>query len=554
MMQFEQTALNSLDSYKLGHPDQYPEGITKVSSNFTPRSLTHLNVPVEFKADNKIIWFGALKFFLWNLKRVWDETFFKRPWSEVYAEIQSLYPAFCGPNGYNAKRLHELWALGYLPLEIKALDEGSRVNIGVPVLVVTNTRDEEYWLPNSIETWLSFDLWRPSTSATIAFVYRKIISAAAVATGGNMDFVMWQGHDFSARGMGGFVDGTRSGLGHLTCFFGTDSVAAADAMNKIYGGGIYGSVPATEHAVMCAGGKESELQTFRRLLKMYPNGIGSIVSDTWNFWNVVGGPTSIAAQLKDEILARGDDEFGNGKVVFRPDSGDPVRILCGYKIYDYASNDDLSNAEIAEEYEVVRTNEGKYYLIKPEYCEPEYYPYAGHIDGYSIVKEISEYEAKGAVDCLAEIFGTTTNAKGFKTLNRKVGLIYGDSITPERAQEILRRLEDKGYASDNVVFGIGSYTYQYNTRDTLGFAMKATYIEKNGVGEAIFKDPVTDNGTKKSATGLLRVDKVGNDFVLKQNCTPEEFAGGELKTVFLNGEVLLDENFDKIRARVAESL
>lgn len=543
---FKQTAVNSLDSYKIGHPDQYPEGITKVVSNFTPRSETYLKVPDKYKR-NKIVWFGALQLFLLNLNEVWRTTFFDRPWHELEPEIVALYGPFCGPNGYKATRLKRLWALGYLPLEIKALPEGAHVTINVPVVSITNTVDEFFWLPNSVETWLSFDLWRPATSATIAFVYRKILESYADQTGGNKDFVMWQGHDFSARGMGGFVDGARSGLGHLTSFFGTDSVGAADAMNKVYGGGIYGSVPATEHAVMCAGGKESELETFRRLIRMYPNGIVSIVSDTWNFWNVVGGPTSIAAQLKDEILARGDDEFGNGKVVFRPDSGDPVKILTGYKVYDESiGTDDVW--DVVENYEAVLI-EGKYFLIESQ-CDP----FDGFIYGYKPGKEISEWEAKGAVECLAETFGTTTNAKGYKTLNRRVGLIYGDSITPERAEQILERLMDNGYASDNVVFGIGSYTYQYNTRDTLGFAMKATYVEKNGVGEAIFKDPVTDSGTKKSARGLLRVDLVDGEYVLTQDCTPEEAEGGELRVVYRDGVILLDDSFELIRARVAEGL
>jgi nicotinamide phosphoribosyltransferase len=546
---FKQTAANSLDSYKIGHPEQYPEGLTRVVSNFTPRSESHLKVPEKYKR-NKIVWFGALALFLQELNYVWRTTFFERSWADLEKEVIALYGPFCGPNGYKATRLKRLWALGYLPLEIKALPEGTHVPIGIPVVSVTNTVDEFFWLPNSVETWLSFDLWRPATSATIAFVYRKILEEAAERTGGNKDFVMWQGHDFSARGMGGFIDGARSGLGHLTSFFGTDSVASADAMIQLYGGGVYGSVPATEHSVMCAGGKESELETFRRLIKRYPNGIVSIVSDTWNFWNVVGGESSIAAQLKEEILARGDDEFGNGKVVFRPDSGDPVKILTGYKVYD-AEKDEvhLCGAEVVEEGFEVELLKGKYYLIEPQYDH-----YDDYCFDYALGAEISEWEAKGAVQCLAEIFGTTTNAKGFKTLNRKVGLIYGDSITPERAEQILQRLEENGYASDNVVFGIGSYTYQYNTRDTLGFAMKATYIEKDGVGEAIFKDPITDSGTKKSARGLLRVDLVDGEYVLKQDCTPEEAEGGELRVVYRDGVILVNDSFDTIRARVASEL
>jgi len=164
-------------------------------------------------------------------------------------------------------------------------------------------------------------------------------------------------------------------------------------------------------------------------------------------------------------------------------------------------------------------------------------------------------EQKGAVDCLAEIFGTTTNDKGYKTLNQRVGLIYGDSITPERCEEILRQLAAKGYASDNIVFGVGSYTYQYQTRDTLGFAMKATYRVTNGKGCAIFKDPKTDNGTKKSARGLLCVHKapLSGDYILVDGVSAEGEEKGELKTVYLNGNILVDDSIEVIRARLASA-
>lgn len=544
---FAQTALNSLDSYKLGHPDQYPAGTRQVVSNFTPRSITHLNVPREFKQKNKIIWFGALQLFLQELNHVWETTFFSRAWGEIDAEAQKLYPAFCGPNGYVTKRLRKLWERGYLPIEIKALPEGSFVDVNVPVLTITNTSPDEYWLPNSLETWLSFDLWRSSTSATIAFVYRDILEAHAYNTGASKDFIMWQGHDFSPRGMGGFYDAARSGLGHLTSFWGTDNIPAADAMNKLYGGGMYGSVPATEHAVMCAGGKANELETFRRIIKTYPNGIVSIVSDTWNFWNVVGGPTSIAAQLKDEILARGYDAFGNSKVVFRPDSGDPVRIITGYDVVGYFDTEaefyaKFDNRANFDKYSAVSIADKFYRAVNHDFCR------------VAVGEELSVYEVDGAVQCLAGIFGWTINDAGYRNLCPRVGLIYGDSITADIADEMLQRLADKGWASDNIVLGIGSFTYQYNTRDTLGFAMKATAVV-NADNEliAISKDPITDNGTKKSASGLLRVDiDIMGDYVLTQNCTWEEFNGGELKVVYRNGEVLLNDSMDEIRARINE--
>jgi len=492
---FKQTALTSIDSYKLGHADQYPEGTTKVYSNFTPRNNSYFNAPTEYK-ENTIVWFG-LQAFIQELKELWDETFFKQPKEQVTKEFAGLVTPFCGPNGFDIKRLEVLHDLGYLPLQIKALPEGSKVQMNVPVLTITNTRSEEFWLPNFFETHLSTELWKASTSATISYTYRKIIDKYAELTGGSKEFVMWQGHDFSVRGMSGINDAAKSGAGHLLSFAGSDNIPALKLVNDCYYGKetfVAGSVPATEHSVMCAGGKDSEIDTFRQLIKTYPSGVVSIVSDTWDYFNVI---TNTAKELKEEILARTPDSLGLAKVVFRPDSGDPVKIICG---------------------------------------DPE--------------AEVGSSQYKGSVECLAEIFGTTTNDKGFKTLNPRVGLIYGDSITMQRADEILKRLAAKGYASDNVVFGIGSYTFQYNTRDTFGFAMKATYVEINGEGQAIFKDPKTDSGLKKSAKGLLKVTKEGDTFVLHNDVSKDGEQEGLLRTVFLNGTLLNQETFADIRSRL----
>lgn len=498
-MKFQQTALTSLDSYKLGHADQYPEGTTKVYSNFTPRSANYLNIPAEYK-EQEIVWFG-LQAFLFELKSIWNETFFMKDFEDVASEFSEIVAPFCGPNGFNIERLRFLHKLGYLPLEIKALPEGSKVNINVPVLTITNTVPECYWLPNFLEAWMSSELWKSSTSATISYAYRKIIDKYADLTGGSKEFVSWQGHDFSVRGMSGITDAAKSGAGHLLSFTGTDNIPAVKLIRDVYNGAstfIGGSVPATEHSVMCAGGKDAEVETFRRLIKNYPSGVLSIVSDTWDFWNVI---TNTAKELKEDILSRKPDSLGLAKVVFRPDSGDPVKIICGDK--------------------------------ESEIGSPEY---------------------KGAVECLAEIFGTTTNSKGFKTLNQHVGLIYGDSITHERADSILKLLMEKGFASDNIVFGIGSYTFQYTTRDTLGFAMKATYIEIDGEGTAIFKEPKTDDGTKKSAKGLLKVNNVDGKYMLENNVSIEDERTGCLQTVFMNGSIAKTEYFEEIRKRLVENL
>jgi nicotinamide phosphoribosyltransferase len=157
-------------------------------------------------------------------------------------------------------------------------------------------------------------------------------------------------------------------------------------------------------------------------------------------------------------------------------------------------------------------------------------------------------EMKGAVQCLWDIFGGTVNERGFKDLDNHIGLIYGDSITPVRAIQILNGLRAKGFSSSNIVFGIGSFTYQYTTRDTYGFAVKATYGEVNGVGRDIFKDPVTDNGMKKSARGLLAVS---NGILYEQ----QDSLGvpSDLVPVFKDGKILVEQTLAEIRARVAAS-
>lgn len=540
---FEPTALTSCDSYKLGHADQYPEGITKVYSNFTPRSMSHFNVPKEYK-DNKIVWFG-LQGFLQELNMIWKFSFFMEDWDFVEAEAKTMYAPFVGPKGFDTSRLKALYDLGYLPLEIKALPEGSQVPIGVPVLTITNTLPEFAWLPNFLETWISSELWKSSTSATTSLVYRKIINKYAELTGGNKDFIQWQGHDFSVRGMSGIADSAKSGAGHLLSFTGTDNLPAVKYLNDCYKGEftfVGGSVPATEHSVMCAGGKESELETFRRLIKTYPSGVVSIVSDTWDFWNVI---TNTAAELKEEILNRVPDQFGLAKTVFRPDSGDPVKIICGYKSITRAKLLECEWEAHDDGVEVVEFEDGTFFELIPVFDR-----YDGCFEEFEYGDELSRSEVKGAVECLWDIFGGTTNELGYRTLNQRVGLIYGDSITPQRCEAILEGLMDKGFASDNVVFGIGSFTFQYQTRDTLGFAMKATYVEINGVGQAIFKDPKTDSGTKKSAKGLLQVSKIGEDFVLHNEVSVSDEKEGELRTVFKDGVLPRQETLADIRSRL----
>ena len=384
--------------------------------------------------------------------------------------------------------------------------------MGVPVLTIKNTLPEFYWLTNFLETLISNLLWKPITSATIAFEYKKLLMEASAKTDKeNIGFVQFQGHDFSMRGMDGLDATTSSSLGHAISFMGSDSLPAIYGARKFYGEteAVVHSVNATEHSVMCAGTKDDELGTFKYLMEQFPAGILSIVSDTWDLWKVI---TEILPQLKDQILAR------DGKIVIRPDSGDPVDIICGAIDYRKHSKSWEENA--------------KNYNAKYGWNSPKL------------------YEIKGVIELLWDIFGGTVNEQGYKVLNQKIGAIYGDSITLDRAKEICERLEAKGFASTNIVLGIGSFTYQYNTRDTFGFAMKATYVEVNGVGREIFKDPITGDGTKKSAKGLLKVENNLHSYQLVDQVSWEEEEKGCLQTIFKNGEFLNEITLSEIRTNL----
>ncbi|UOF78246.1 putative nicotinate phosphoribosyltransferase [Caudoviricetes sp.] len=468
------------DFYKTDHRRQYPHGTTLVYSNLTPRTS-------RIDGVDAVVVFGIQYFIKDYLIRRFNEGFFKKDKKEVIAAYKRRTDNALGPDAFPLDHLEKLHDLGYLPIKIKVLPEGSLCPLRVPFLTIQNTKPEFFWITNFLETIMCNVLWGAVNSATIAHQYRKILDEYADKTSDIPEFVQWQGHDFSMRGMFGLEASLISGMAHLISFTGTDTIPAIDALENFYGANsekelIGGSVPATEHSVMCMGGKCDELATYRRLLtEVYPKGIVSIVSDTWDYWKVF---SEIIPQLKNEIMQR------DGKFVVRPDSGNPVEIICGTD------------------------------------------------------------NKKGSIELLWDIFGGTVNSKGYKQLDPHIGLIYGDSITIDICKQICSGLEEKRLASTNVVFGIGSYTYQYNTRDTLGFAMKSTYGEIDGVGVEIFKDPITDSGVKKSAKGLLRVN---SDLTLSEGVSRTEENKGLLETVFLDGVLIKDQKLSEIRKRLNES-
>ena len=488
------------DGYKLDHRRQYPEGTEYVYSNWTPRSNNYFP-----EATEGVVVFGIQYFIKEYLLKRFTSEFFKQPKDVAVKTFKRRVDTFLGENNVGTQHIEELHDLGYLPIKIKALPEGTLCPIRVPALTFINTHPKFFWLTNYFETLISTTLWLPMTSATSARLYKKELKRHAEATGFEPnDFSI---HDFSMRGMAGLEAAIMSGMAHLTSFTGSETIPALSALEEYYNCNaekelIAGTIPATEHSVMCAGGDATELETFRRLItEVYPNGFVSIVSDTWDFWKVMSEYT---VALKEEILAR------DGRVVFRPDSGDPVDIICGYEKYEYHS---------------------------------------------MITGDVVTSKVKGAYELLWDIFGGTINDKGFKVLNPKVGIIYGDSITLERQKEIYKRLEEKGFCASNLVLGVGSYTYQYKSRDSLGFAMKATWCQINGQEVEIFKQPKTDDGTKNSLKGLIGVyydDYMQLTAYDQADKSIEE--KGELITIFEDGKLVKEYSLTEIRDNVNKSL
>jgi len=480
------------DFYKVAHRAMYPQGTELVYSTWTPRGSRMPGV-------DHVVWFGGQAFFQEYLIDLFQEHFFGRPKAEVIAEYARVIKFTLGEPNPFVRHLEELHDLGYLPLSIHALPEGSLVPLRTPVLTIQNTNPKFFWLTNFIESLASAELWQPSTSATIAREYKLLLERYAQKTVGDVSFVPFQGHDFSMRGMSSLRSAITSGLGHLTSFVGTDTIPAITAAELYYDANIEKelvgtSVPATEHSIQCSYG--DDMAYLERMLSVvHPSGIVSIVSDGYDFWDVIG---RVVPALKEKILARKGGPVGD-KVVIRPDSGDPVLIVCG--------DPDAPAGSLAR---------------------------------------------KGAVEALWDIFGGTKSASGYKMLDPHIGLIYGDAITLTRAQQILRRLEEKGFASTNVVFGIGSYTYQYNTRDTFGFALKSTLCVIDGQEKPIFKDPKTDDGVKKSQKGRVAVFRQGDTFTFKDGYKlNERVEGDQLVEVFRDGKIVNRQKFADVKARIS---
>jgi len=412
---------------------------------------------------------------------------------------------------FDASHFEALHDLGYLPIRVKSLPEGIETNPNVPHMTFINTVNGFAWLTLYLETIISSLSWKPTTSATIALQYKRNLVKWVMKTDPtNAWLIDFLAHDFSARGLSPW-DMLSSGLGHATSFRGSDSIICIPGSRYFYNEPenevAINSVNASEHSVSttCIF-TMGESQMLKYFMDQYPTGILSVVSDTFDLWQLI---TKFLPENKEQIMSR------EGKLVIRPDSGDPVDILCG----TIKENTNTLQGNI-EDAIIDNRKDGLNGL----------YPHQ-----------------KGVIELLWDIFGGTINEQGFKVLDPHIGAIYGDSITLDRQIQIYERLAAKGFASTNIVLGVGSFTYQMNTRDTFGFAAKGAWFEANGKGYDIYKDPITDDGTKKSLKGLIMVDE--NQEVHTQ-CTEEQESQGILHTIYEDGQFLNQTTLTEVRNKI----
>ncbi len=493
---FKINPLYESDGYKVGHKAMLAENTATEYWTWIPRSIKYMHPSIDgiMSAGQQLVW----RYIHSNFQ----ELFFNKPVevAEKFGRDMAKYLMM----DYDAGHCTELHKLGYLPVRIKAIPEGTFTKPNIPHMTGINTVDGYAWLGLYLETLVSKLSWQLPTAATIAHRFKKnAVEWVTKTDPENLWLADFMCHDFHSRGGNPFTS-IAIGLGHAMSNSGSDTLNVIPASRYYYDFDenevpVY-SVNASEHSVTCTGiffyekklksGKLNheilnyysfdapcegsvdnpdylaiaEYLNLRDWLKKFPKGILSVVSDTMDLWKVI---THILPRLKQEILSR------DGKLVIRPDSGDPVEIICGLD-------------------EVRMNAEG----LVPD-----------------------SPATKGVTELLWDLFGGEITSTGYKRLDSHIGAIYGDSINLERQIAIYTRSADKGFASTNTVVGVGSYTYVMLTRDSAGYAAKGAWFstkEFNGVdpdGQTdyitteynIYKDPVTDNGTKKSLKGFCQV-------------------------------------------------
>ena len=293
------------DSYKLSHYKQYPEGSEVVYSYFESRGG---------KFD-KTVFFG-LQYYL--KRYLAGQVVTQAKIDEAY-ELAKAH--FGNENLFNKEgweyilKEHE----GKLPIKIKAVPEGTPVNVSNALMTIENTDPKGcYWLTNYLETLL-VQTWYPTTTATISYYMKQMILKYLEETG-DPTTIGFKLHDFGFRGVSSVESASTGGAGHLLNFLGSDTMSALVLAKRYYGSEIAGfSIPASEHSTITSWGRENEVDAMENMLDQYPEGLVACVSDSFDIYNAC--ENLWGDKLRSKILKR------KGTLVVRPDSGDPVEVV-----------------------------------------------------------------------------------------------------------------------------------------------------------------------------------------------------------------------------------
>lgn len=292
------------DSYKFTHWKQYPPGTQLVYSYLESRGGMF----------EQALFFGLQYYLLEYLQgAVVTE--------EDIAEARAFVDRHIAPGMFNFDGwMHILRRHGgRLPVVIKAVPEGTLVDIRNVLMTIENTDPQCYWLPNYLETLL-LKVWYPITVATLSHAIRKAFLAALQLSGdpGLIDFKL---HDFGYRGVSSEETAGIGAAAHLINFKGTDTVAGIRFLQRYYQSNeMEGfSIPAAEHSTITAWGRENELRAYDNMLTQFPTGMVAVVSDSYNVYEAC--ERLWGKLLRDKVLQR------EGVLVVRPDSGYPRDVV-----------------------------------------------------------------------------------------------------------------------------------------------------------------------------------------------------------------------------------
>ena len=491
------------DFYKAVHCGQYDSKITKLVAYYVPRMS-------RFKDITEIPVIGIQAFIKEYLIDHFNQNFFWRDIDDLKLEYNWIINETMGPNRNYWHYVESLWKLGYLPLEISALEEGLKCPIGCPAIQITNTDPNFAWVVNAIESLLSNELWYQSCTVIAGMRYRNIVNKYYEKTSDHPENAKHAISEFGFRGLPGLAAARKASMGFLLSFDKTATIPAITYIHDMYGDplkDIGGGMASTEHSVMTSSyaideGEENLIE--RLLTEVYPDGNFAMVCDSYDYWNVVD---NILPKFKEEILGR------NGTLYVRGDSGDPVEIVTDTVKHLWETFGGTTNS--------------KGYKVLDSHIRAIY--------GDSITQQ------------RAEKIYSILEKEGFAADNVALGAGSFSMLCYENKDGSLSPYTRDTY-SVAVKTSAGAYIDTIHNVD-------GTIVTREDKEIQIYKDPKTDTGHfKKSHKGWIGVycNEVG-EVSYKDNLTQGQKEVHQpldlLKPVFRNGKLLRSTTFNEIRQR-----